>query len=195
MSRLFSRSCHVYLVAALAALTSVVALTGCEIGVDGRPDDATCIDADCATDDGDLPLSLLDGDYLVGSRAGLLALPTSGAAWNTVLSNARLALVPNLADQDNLSPANAVAAGLVYARTGMAAYRDKVVTALRKLPGTEVTARTLSIGRQMAGWIMAADLVGYTLHGSLVRDCPVEGLPADPGLSVAPNGVGGYDGA
>lgn len=100
-------------------------------------------------------------DYLLFSRAELLSLPTSGAAWDTVMANARTVLVADLVDQNNLSPADAFAAGLVYARTGDVAMRDKVITALRALPETENTARTLSVGRQMSGWILAADLVGY----------------------------------
>jgi hypothetical protein len=101
--------------------------------------------------------------FLIGPLSEIMSLPTSGTAWNALVADAGLALSPNLANQDNQSAAHAVAAGLVYVRTGNTAYRDKVVTALRAIVGTEddTGSRTLSVGRQMAGWVIAADLVGY----------------------------------
>lgn len=101
--------------------------------------------------------------FLIADREAIMALPTSGSAWNSVVSAADQNLVPDLSNQDNSTPANAVAAGLVYVRTGDQAYRDKVVAALERLPGTESNngARVLSVGRQVAGWVIAADLVDY----------------------------------
>jgi hypothetical protein len=99
-------------------------------------------------------------EYLLGSAAALRSLPDSGAAWEDVVRAADEELVVDLADQDVLS-SGALAAGLVFARTGDEAYRTRVESALARLPGTEVGGRTLSLGRQLAGWILAADLVGY----------------------------------
>lgn len=101
--------------------------------------------------------------YLLTTSDELASLPTSGAAWTSLVDRANQPLVPDLGDQNNKSPAYAVAAALVYARTGDDAYRAKVANALAGLPGTEhnAGARTLSVGRQLAGWVLAADLIGY----------------------------------
>jgi hypothetical protein len=101
--------------------------------------------------------------FLIADRAEIMALPTSGPAWNAVVAAADRTLTPDLSDQDNRGPADAVAAGLVYVRTGDARYRTKVVTALQALPGQERRSgtRVLSIGRQLAGWVLAADLVDH----------------------------------
>ena len=103
------------------------------------------------------------GSYLVMSRDKLLTLPTSGSAWNTLLSVANGSVgSPDLANQDNVHSGRTVAAAMVYARTGQTTYRDKVVGELRKLPSSSISgARVLSVARQMAGYAIAADLVGY----------------------------------
>lgn len=103
------------------------------------------------------------GSYLVMSRDKLLSLPTSGSAWTTMLSVANGSVgSPDLANQDNLHAGRTVAAAMVYARTGQTAYRDKVVGELRKLPSQSLSgARVLSVARQLAGYAVAADLVGY----------------------------------
>jgi hypothetical protein len=98
--------------------------------------------------------------YLLGTSDELATLPTSGPAWDALVATAEQDLVPDLADQDRTSSA-AFAAALVYARTGDERHRLRVVDALARLPGTEEGGRTLSLGRQLAGWVLAADLVGY----------------------------------
>lgn len=102
-------------------------------------------------------------EYLIIDEAALKALPTSGAAWTNMLrvADGNLGTV-DLQDQDSLTAGRTLAAALVYARTGNAAYRDKVVAQLAKLPSAPLgTARTLSVGRQIGGYAIAADLVGY----------------------------------
>jgi hypothetical protein len=99
--------------------------------------------------------------FLLATEAEILALPTSGPAWDALRAAADQPLTADLSNQDDLSPSRALAAGLVYVRTGTASYRDRVVAALRALPGTEIGGRTLSLGRQLAGWVLAADLVGH----------------------------------
>jgi len=101
------------------------------------------------------------GSGLVVSADELAGLPASGPAWASLRAVADQPIVSNLADQDSRADVVALAAGLVFARTGDAAYRVKVIEALKAVPGTEVGGRTLSLGRQLAGWVMAADLVGY----------------------------------
>ncbi|SFK92227.1 alginate lyase family protein [Geodermatophilus ruber] len=111
---------------------------------------------------------LLDapGQRLSGVLAGAAELarrPTSGSAWTAVTAAAadRSGSV-DLADQDSTHAARTLAAALVYARTGDAGHRDHVVSVLRQLPGSSLSgARVLSVSRQLAGYVLAADLVGY----------------------------------
>lgn len=104
-----------------------------------------------------------DVDYLVVGGGELMSLPTSGSAWSAVVEAARSdAGSVDLADQDNRHAGLLLAAALVYARTGEKGYQDKVVAALSQLPKSDLEgARVLSVGRQLAGYVVAADLVGY----------------------------------
>jgi len=99
--------------------------------------------------------------WMLGGTTDVSALPTSGTGWSAVLNAAKQPITVNLADQDNQSDVTALAAGLVYSRTGDATYKAKVEAALKQVPGTEAGGRTLSLGRQLAGWVLAADLVDY----------------------------------
>ena len=133
------------------ALTAVLAMLVALVGIDGRASHAW----------------QSERDLLIAPRDAIMELPTTGPAWDAVVSAADKPLVPDLSDQDNRTPTYAVAAGLVHVRTGDPAYRAKVEDALRKLPGTEFGSgsRTLAVGRQLAGWVLAADLVDYREPG------------------------------
>lgn len=93
----------------------------------------------------------------------LRALPTTTTAWASLRSIADGDLgAPNLADQDNRNAGRTFAAALVYARTGNPLYRAKVAAELQGVPTSPLgTARVLSVARQLAGYVTAADLVGY----------------------------------
>lgn len=112
--------------------------------------------------------------YLLSDRRILMTAPTSGTAWTALLKVADSSLGPvALADQDSRNPARVLAAALVFARTGQAAYRDKVIKQLRQLPTSSLAgARVLSVGRQLGGYVIAADLIGYrdAAFVSFVRD-------------------------
>jgi hypothetical protein len=97
-------------------------------------------------------------------RATLLGLPTSGGAWTALREVADGPLgTPDLCNQDSKHAVRTFGTALVYARTGIAAYRtkarDAVMTAID-------TARVgcdnaiLSLGRQLGAYVLAADLVG-----------------------------------
>ena len=60
---------------------------------------------------------------------------------------------------DENSDITVLAKGLVYARTGTASYRTAVIAALKAAKGTEVGGRTLALGRNLPGLVIAADLV------------------------------------
>jgi hypothetical protein len=97
------------------------------------------------------------------SAAELASLPTSGAAWQAVLSAANSsASSPDVTNQEDPTNVHVLAAGIVYARTGNIAYRDKVVAACELLssqgnPG----GRTLAWAREVGAYALAADLAGY----------------------------------
>ena len=102
-------------------------------------------------------------NHLVVGSSALEALPMNGTGWTTLLSTANGSTGSvNLADQNNTNAGRVLASALVYARTGNASYRDKVVGQLKQVDASTLTdARVLSVARQLAGYAMAADLVGY----------------------------------
>ena len=98
--------------------------------------------------------------------ARLAALPTSGPAWESLFAAAQQPTnAPNLADQNDATNVRVLAKALVYARTGEEHYRSEVWSACQAVIGTEVGGSTLALGRELAAYVLAADLVG--------------GLPAD----------------
>lgn len=102
------------------------------------------------------------GDYLIIDRSALMALPVSGAPWTAMKAAADATVAGNLCDQDNKANVHALAAALVYARTGNVAYANKVRDALGAMMRTQVPGcnnAILALGRQLGGWVMAADLV------------------------------------
>lgn len=105
------------------------------------------------------------GGYALIRKSDLLAKPTSGPGWRFLKSQADAALeTPDLSTLNTKTPAMVMAAGLVYARTGETKYRDKVITAVKAVPGTEKKATTvLPLARNVFGYVMAADLVGMPL--------------------------------
>jgi hypothetical protein len=95
------------------------------------------------------------------SASELAAKPTSGAAWNAVLAAANRATgLPNVADQDDDTDVRVLAKALVFARTNDAGYRQDVIAACRAAIDTELGGRTLALGRNLIGYVLAADLVG-----------------------------------
>ncbi len=95
------------------------------------------------------------------SHAEIQALPVTGPAWTAMKSRADQPLqTPDLGNQDELEAVNTVARAFVWVRTGQAAYRDKVITSVLKIPETENGGRTLSLVRKLGSYVIAADLVG-----------------------------------
>jgi hypothetical protein len=92
-------------------------------------------------------------------------LPTSGAAWTALRAVAASPWSrPDLCDRGNKADVQALAGALVYARTGDAAYRTKVINAMRAAVATQrdgCSSAVLALGRQLGGWILAADYAGY----------------------------------
>lgn len=93
------------------------------------------------------------------SAEEIAALPTSGAPWDAMMSAANKAISsPDLNNQDSPNNVITLAKALVAVRTGEAKYRDEVITLIGKLP--EPGDRTLALGRELAAYVVAADLVG-----------------------------------
>ena len=100
---------------------------------------------------------------MIITESELMALPIGGAPYNYMKGNAD-SIFPgvDLSNQDNKNAAYTLAAALVYARTGQTSYRDKVITQLEAVVADNYDgARTLSVGRQVAGYVISADLIGY----------------------------------
>ncbi|MCC6747742.1 MAG: hypothetical protein IT371_08805 [Deltaproteobacteria bacterium] len=133
--------------------------------------------------------SVASGKYLLLTKARLLTLPTSGDAWTYLRAradeavstplNATSASSPWLPNYAVVAP-KYLGAALVYASAwsgAKATYRKAVEDALRHVIGSEQAASTdgtasgdalLATCRQLAAWVMAADLIDFngTLTGS-----------------------------
>ncbi len=89
------------------------------------------------------------------------AIPEDGPAWDALVRLAsRPDISPSLANQDDPSNVATLALALYATRTEDADARARVQQILARVPGTERGARTLAIGRELAAYIIAADLVG-----------------------------------
>ena len=100
------------------------------------------------------------GIYL--TEAELDTLPTKGTAWNEVyeVANGNIGRA-NLADQDNKHGVQTYAVALVAVKTGDKKFYDKARNAIMSAIGTENNrgARTLSIGRSLGAYVIAADII------------------------------------
>lgn len=108
-------------------------------------------------------------DRVLIRTSDLMAKPTSGAGWDFVKTQADSSWgTPDLLALNSTTQTKVLAAALVYARTGDVAYRDKVIAAVSKAPGTELKAGTtkpvvLPFARNVFGYVVAADLVDMPL--------------------------------
>ncbi len=99
------------------------------------------------------------------SRADVQALPTSGTAWSNVVARAdESAGTATVCDQDSNNSVLVLAKALVHVRTGVESYRTAVRQNVMAAIGTEdgSTCRTLALGRELAAYVIAADLVGLS---------------------------------
>ena len=94
------------------------------------------------------------------SRSELLSRPTSGAAWAALKARADSSVgTPDISNQDESADQTTFAKSLVFARTGVASYRSDVLSALRAAVNTENGGRTLALGRNLPGYVLAADFI------------------------------------
>lgn len=93
--------------------------------------------------------------------AEIQSLPMSGPAWDALKAQADLpAGTPDLSDQDQMNNVYVLAKALVYVRTGINRYRTEVRDNCMAAIDTEIGGRTLALGRELAAYVIAADLVG-----------------------------------
>ncbi|GEM_PF-6296069 len=102
----------------------------------------------------------------------LAKLPTSGSAWENLLSAANSSWgTAHLDDNNSNHDVYTLAGALVAARTGDSAMHDKVVNALQSAMNSDIS-RALELSRGLQTYIIAADLIGYRTpqFESWVRD-------------------------
>jgi hypothetical protein len=101
------------------------------------------------------------GEGVLISKAELMSLPGSGAAWDRMVSASNAMLTPSLSDQDSSANVNTLACALVAARTGNSAKRAKTIDALKKLKGLPLD-RALALGRELGAYVIASDVIAAT---------------------------------
>ena len=105
-------------------------------------------------------------DYILMSRAALMARPVTGTPWRNLKAVADGSLgTPNLCDQNSRHHLRTLAAALVYARTGVASYgakaRGGVIAAIKTLR-VGCDNATLALGRQLTAYVLAANFADMT---------------------------------
>ncbi|OGC06202.1 hypothetical protein A2V82_09480 [candidate division KSB1 bacterium RBG_16_48_16] len=94
------------------------------------------------------------------SSQELQNLPVTGAAWDKLKSEAdKPSGIPNLSDQNDSANVRTMAKALVYARLGEESYRNAVISSCMQAIDSEIGGRTLALGRNLAAYVIAADLV------------------------------------
>jgi hypothetical protein len=104
------------------------------------------------------PGSVAIGQLLV-STSHLMSRPTSGPAWDALVTHANAFTAVNLSNQDDPNNVRLLGKALVTVRTGGDV--SPIHAALARVPGTEAGGRTLALGRNLAAVVLAADLTGY----------------------------------
>lgn len=107
-----------------------------------------------------LPPTGLASTGIWTNSAELKLLPMQGPAWKNLKYIANQpADTPDLSNQDDPVNVKIMAKALVYARTGETRLRTEVIAACMAAIGTEKGGRTLALGRELAAYVIAADLV------------------------------------
>jgi hypothetical protein len=94
------------------------------------------------------------------SQQEIIELPMSGVAWDALKAQADTDCgIPNISDQDQDNNVYVLAKALVYARTQNESYRTEVRDQLALAIDTELGGRTLALGRELAAYVISADLI------------------------------------
>ena len=94
-------------------------------------------------------------------RWELAGLPTSGTAWNNLLSHAQASCgTPNLSSQEDGANVCVMAQALVFARTGDEGMRARVADAIRAIVNSGTySGGALALGRERGAYPISADLI------------------------------------
>lgn len=97
------------------------------------------------------------------SNPQLMTRPTTGTAWNSVNNVATGSLgTPNVSDMNSSHDLKVVGCALAAVRKNDSALKAKATNALKAAIGTEEDVRWLEIGRNLGGYVVAADVLGIT---------------------------------
>lgn len=90
----------------------------------------------------------------------LSVLSTNNVQWDNLVYEANQTILNiDVAESDSWADVVTMAKALVYARTGNETYRTQVIDACMDAIGTETNGSSLALGRNLGGFIIAADLV------------------------------------
>lgn len=118
------------------------------------------------------------------SKAELAQLPTSGTAWNNLVSEANSSWgSPSLSDNNATHDTSTLAGALVAARTGDAALTTKTRAAIMSVTKVTSYARVLEMSRNITSYVIAADIIGlsdadkatFSTFISALRTKPLDG--------------------
>lgn len=114
------------------------------------------------------------------NQSVLDSLPTAGPAWQKIVSAKNQSTTsPNIIDQNDNTEQYVVAKALYWRKfPSETRYRDEVIAACNAAIDTEKGGRTLALGRNLCGYVVAADLVGFrgTDFLTWTRECLTEQL-------------------
>lgn len=108
------------------------------------------------------PVGEIEPRYILIPKSQFDALPTTGAAYTEMLARANSAWpAVNYNDQDNMTNTLALAAAMVFARTGNATLKTKARNALMAAIATfsPTVNPGLAAIRQTAAWVFVADFI------------------------------------
>lgn len=95
------------------------------------------------------------------TRKEIESLPTEGESFENVINWAHAGWDADISDQDNRHNAQTYAAALLCTRGVDLAYCYQTIQGIKDAIGTEEGGRTLALGRNLAAYVIAADLIGY----------------------------------
>jgi hypothetical protein len=104
------------------------------------------------------------------SASEMAMLPAEGPAWEHLLAQAAQPCgEPDLGDQNDQTNVCVMAKALVATRTGNAVLRGAVLEALARIAdGTPYRGRALALGRELAAYVIAADVIDLQhVHAAL----------------------------
>lgn len=115
------------------------------------------------------------------SKAELDKLPTSGAAWNNLVSAANGNWgSASLSDNNATHDTSTLAGALVAARTGNAALTSKTRAAIMSVTKVTSYARVLEMSRNITSYVIAADIIGLSDADKATFKSFISGLRTKP---------------